>query len=68
MLDIVFSKIAIAHKMKQICAKVFEVATPAEAEEGFVGTGTYPKTFAPLVFVMFKTDELVLQFKLDIKY
>lgn len=31
---------AIAQRLKQICAKVFEVAIPAEAEEGFVGTGT----------------------------
>jgi hypothetical protein len=50
--------------MKKICAKVFDVAAAAETE-GFFGTGTYPKIFAPLVFVVFKSDELVLQFKLE---
>lgn len=49
--------------MRQICAKLFDVAAAAAAEaEGFAGTGTEPKTFAPLVFVVFKSDELVLQF------
>lgn len=47
--------------MRQISAKLFDVVAAAEAE-GSVGTGTDPKTFAPLVFVVFKTDELVLQF------
>lgn len=56
-----FFRIAIAQRMKQINVKVFDVAAAAETE-GFVGTGTYPKTFAPLVFVVFKSDELVLQF------
>jgi hypothetical protein len=63
-----FSKIAIVHRVKKICAKVFEVAAAAAETEGFFGTGTYPKIFAPLVFVVFKSDELVLQFKLDTKY
>jgi len=53
--------------MKQICAKLFDVEAAAETD-GFVGTGTYPKIFAPLVFVVFKSDELVLQFNLDTKY
>lgn len=50
--------------MRQICAKLFDVAAAAAAAEaeGFAGTGTDPKTFAPLVFVVFKSDELVLQF------
>ena len=60
-------KIAIAKIMKQICAKLFDVEAAAETD-GFVGTGTYPKIFAPLVFVVFKSDELVLQFNLDTKY
>lgn len=48
--------------MRQICAKLFDVAAAAAEVEGFAGTGTDPKTFAPLVFVVFKSDELVLQF------
>lgn len=43
-----------------ISAKLFNVSGAAEGE-GFVGTGTDPKTLAPLEFVVFKTDELVLQ-------
>lgn len=34
----------------------------AEEEDGLVGTGTDPKTFAPIEFVVFKIVELVLQF------
>lgn len=47
--------------MTQISAKLFNVSAAAEGE-GSVGTGTEPKTFAPLEFVVFNTDELVLQF------
>jgi len=49
--------------MRQNCTNLADVAAaPAEAE-GFLGTGTEPKTFAPLVFVVFNTDELILQFQ-----
>lgn len=48
--------------MRQICTKLFDVETAAAEAEGFVGTGTEPKTFAPLEIVVFKSDELVLQF------
>lgn len=48
--------------MKQICAKIFVVVVAAAEVEGFVGTGTVPKTFAPLVFVVFNSDDVVLQF------
>lgn len=49
--------------MTQISAKLFSVSgAAAEEGEGFVGTGTEPKTLAPFEFVVFKTDVLVLQF------
>lgn len=48
--------------MTHISAKLCDVSAAAEGE-GFVGTGTEPKTLAPLEFVVFKTDELVLQFR-----
>lgn len=47
--------------MTQISAKLFNVSGAAEGE-GFVGTGTEPKTFAPIELVVFKIDVLVLQF------
>lgn len=30
--------------------------------DGFIGTGTDPNTFAPIEFVVFNTDVLVLQY------
>ncbi|RYR45564.1 hypothetical protein Ahy_A07g031398 [Arachis hypogaea] len=36
--------------------------------EGFVGTGTEPNTFAPIEFVVFNTDELVLQFQFQFQF
>ena len=48
--------------MRQNCKNLADVAAAAAEAEGFLGTGTEPKTFAPLVFVVFKTDELILQF------
>lgn len=47
--------------MTQKSAKVFNVWGAAEGE-GLVGTGTEPNTLAPLEFVVFKIEELVLQF------
>ena len=47
--------------MTQICARLLDLAAAAEGV-GLVGSGTDPKTFAPIEFVVFKTDELVLQF------
>jgi len=47
--------------MIQKSAKLLNVTGAAEGD-GLVGTGTEPKTLAPLEFVVFKIDELVLQF------
>jgi len=49
--------------MKKNCRNVADVAGAAAEAEGSLGTGTEPKTFAPLVFVVFNTDELILQFQ-----
>jgi len=49
--------------MTQISAKLFNLSDAAAEGEGFVGTGTEPKTFAPFEFVVFNTDVLVLQFQ-----
>lgn len=51
--------------MKQKCRNVADVAAAAAEAEGSLGTGTEPKTFAPLVFVVFNTDELILQFQFN---
>lgn len=48
--------------MRQNCTNLADAAAAAAETEGFLGTGTEPKTFAPLVLVVFKIDELILQF------
>lgn len=56
-----FSRNDIIQRMTQKSAKLLNVPGAAEGD-GLVGTGTEPKTLAPLEFVVFKIDELVLQF------
>lgn len=45
--------------MEQNRLVVLAIVAAAELEEGFVGPD--PKTVAPFEFVVFKTEELVLQ-------
>lgn len=55
----------VTHKMTQICESVKlienDVGGAAEGDDGLMGTGTDPNTFAPIEFVVFSTVELVLQ-------
>lgn len=46
-------------EMEQNRLVVLAIVAAAELEEGFVGPD--PKTVAPFEFVVFKTEELVLQ-------